>query len=653
MNIGSKKNFAIFYKNLSELYGHMNIKQDLTSIDHKIFDIKFFGECKFYNKLKINSNSKKVLESKENSNRDLQEFALISENIVVLALLKQEIKRRNVFLRNLGNFSVFKTETEHMSIKSKINIDFFAKIGIRDFEGKFHQEKERRSMIQKEFIPIFFDKKIIKTPTRFYLHSSVKIFPFSQCISGSIKMFKKISSTIIESTGACNVKWTYLNGLLFKCPLVYFFFQFDFCKNFTSLKKINLKLQFCLFCTIFLKSILKPILSTRVVHLKKFNIGKNFLINKLECSKIKKKHFNFDFLENFSSNLKLSSSKIKKWALASFLDFMQIKFQNILVPEIINRHRKLLLKFYSIKYRKKRIFKSNLNLFNSLEKLDKIESYKKLIKYSLSKSSGKFKSISKLKQIFPSKKFFSLVKAQLLHSNFNKEEKIKVLIKLEKKKFNLEVMTQSTRFHIGLDIQVTFVCSPSIKIQLFLKIKSRLQFFRIILYNKRSENLEKELQFYPFFIDEPIRSNLNLEINWLFHAKLKKTNKLNATFISYWKSKLINRFLNKNFKNNHLAICKPFYELLFIRSSNKIRFSITEFFWILKNINIINFYFKKSVEFLVITIVFFYFEIIKSYIKFSKQFIYKLIGRKLEKRLNFFQRLNVEFIFLANFYQKK
>ena len=89
MEIDSKKNFAIFYKNLSTIYGHIDIKNYVKNTGHRIFDFRFFGKSKFYNNLQINSNYKKIIEYKENSIRDLQELALVSDNLVFLKLLKR------------------------------------------------------------------------------------------------------------------------------------------------------------------------------------------------------------------------------------------------------------------------------------------------------------------------------------------------------------------------------------------------------------------------------------------------------------------------------------------------------------------------------------------------------------------------------------
>ena len=214
-----RKNFTVFYKNLSSLYGNMNIKTFIRNKTYKVLNFKILSKDNYVNKFIFNSNSKKILESKENLTKDLQELTSVTDNFNLVNLLKQEIKRKDVFLKKFGNFLVFKYETEHKFLKSKIELEFFYSFN----KNKSSQEKRVYNLVYGENIPIFFQKTTPKISDHLYFHCSLRIFPFSMNSNEVIRIFRKLVSITIKSKTYCQVNWIYLRGFIFRCSIIYFF----------------------------------------------------------------------------------------------------------------------------------------------------------------------------------------------------------------------------------------------------------------------------------------------------------------------------------------------------------------------------------------------------------------------------------------------
>ena len=244
------------------------------------------------------------------------------------------------------------------------------------------------------------------------------------------------------------------------------------------------------------------------------------------------------------------------------------------------------------------------------------------------------------------------LKLKLLSPKVYENEKIKGIIKMEKKKSIFELAVSSIESHHGLTFSLIIFFPNATKNIYSFKIKSNWEFFRIVFSNKKTINMENSIICYPVIRSQFKKFNLNVRSNYFqkqtthnSYNKIQFNPFLDEKKVSYKKNKKnLSRFYDLEFN-----LGKCLFEIFLLDDLNQINL---KFFSFSRKISKKNFYRGSMVIHSFLFGLFFWIRIHMIFKKLPKNLLFNLLNKTLKKKYQFHQKINFEYYSILPFYQK-
>jgi len=262
------------------------------------------------------------------------------------------------------------------------------------------------------------------------------------------------------------------------------------------------------------------------------------------------------------------------------------------------------------------------------------------------------KFYKKKNQWLVSKKFIHFLKSNLLSFKILKKEKIRILVKLEKKRLNFELAIETTKNYIGFVLKIVLVYTGSLKFNFSFRIISNWHLFKILVSNKKFGDTPYGLEFYSLLKIE--NKKINMEFSTNYFQKLPDYSlKEKILVISLNKLKFLKKNFDKGTPLNYNLIFKLGRMLSVLYTENNIRNLKLKLFSIFKQIQIPKLYYKRSVLISLITLLINWIKKYISVVKIRGKLNPRLFNKGNDKKLNFFQKINIEYYMIMTYYIKK
>ena len=644
--MNSKKSLITMYKNLSSVYGILDTKWKIKKKTPRVFTLDFLNNNAIVKKVEYNLNIKKILETKETFNIDLNDLIFNLNNKNSLNLLYEENKRRKICSKINGLFSIFKCEIDNVPVSLNTCMYFFSKISIKNYNINLMNGKILNNTTLSNFLPsIIIDNLGLWKLFPVHFIGSSKQFPSTTYSKKSFRIFSKLSMFKILMHYQSKLDWTYSSGLVFKCSVVYFLFLSEFCKEILQ-RKIHSTLQFFFLQNIFLKSITTPIHYSMTFHLNFLKVKRYSISETLDCFKFRSLCFKrLNFQKYFFFSIHPHFSRINCWIVCCFLRFIIKKFHK----KAFFKFQNLNQKFFSIFYMsmRKKILAKRINFKKFKFNLGKRKIYTLFLLQKF--RHGKYPN--KKKHFLYSEKIKNLLKLILLSNKIFRGEKVKVLIKFEKKRPNFEIAIETTKNQTGMIFKIDLIYISSIKASFTLKIISNWHFFKILVSYKKIGGIPKNLLHYALVKIKDQKINVDFKSNFYqiisnFTLKKKKIwiylNILNS----------IKKNLPDNIFFNYNLIFKLIRRLNTLYTTDSIRGWNLKIFSVYKKIKNSKSYNRIGFLFSLYTLLLSWLGKRTNKFKFFNYLYIKILKKKNNRNLNFFQKINSEYHLIKKYYRK-
>lgn len=646
-----RKPLIIFYKKFSRLYGKLKAEVLIKNKGYKLLNINFFKKDLYLNEIKYNLNNKKILKSRENFCPDFRELTFVLSNKYILKFLQREITKRKLFYRQFGIFSIFKDESEELSLKLKINLDFLLNFNKKKIIENFFPKEYPFTIISSDFSPII--GKTIWSKKNFPVHflCCSKLSPNLSGFDRSLNIFKKIGVFNVKINNSTQIKWGYICGFIFRCSILYFLSQSDLCRESTLKRNLYLAIQFSYYHSLIIKFVTFPIFFFERCHFKNFK-EKLSIYTTFRCFKENDPIQRLSFFKKIGAFfLDYLSSKTTELIFFCFWKCIKKNFQKGIVSQSNVVIIKFFSQFYSLKDEKILTKKPIFDVSPFLKKTGGLKCFRKMMKTSFSYYPTNSIFIVNPKLFLSNNIIVNFLKIKLLSRKVHENKKIKGIIKMEKKKSIFELAINSIESHIGLTFYLIIFSPNATKILFSFKIKSNWEFVRVVFSNKKSSSMDNNIISYALIHSQIKNFNLNVKSNYFQKQTIQYSNSKNKSIFFLDRKKISKRNNKKGFDQSNslkIKLANCFFEIFCLDNVNQIGL---KFFSISRKISKKNF--SRSVKFIHSFLIglFFWIKIQMIFKKLPKNLSSKLLNKNLKEKYRFLQKINFEFYSIIVFYQ--